>query len=240
MTLRTLRSIVAAGMLLAGASHAATLEQLADEADLVAIAIVEQVDYEMTRSFPSSGSAYLRILIPYKGIQSGEWIEVREKGLADNACYYPEPDPFSFEGARFLVMLRKDPKEKGVYHGIKPTCMVPVLVTAGNEYAVRYPVLGLDLPADAVEQMQFADPAAVVDATDFTRAEVTELVETYQAEPVETGPYEPNTQLYAYTRGIPLSHIRQLMGLTVVREPTGVPEVEEDPPAEPAAEPDEG
>ena len=200
---------------LAGTACAApSLAELAEEADLIAVARVEQVDYEKTRSFPSAGSAFLEILIPYKGdVAQGDWIEVKEKGLADSACYYPEPDPFAFEGARFLVLLRADPKEKEVYRGVAPGCRIPVLVTQENRYAVLYPVEGLDLPEDLAERQTYADPAAVVDATDFTRDQIEALEKDYRAEPVERGPYEPNHLLYTYTLGIPLGEVRRLMRL---------------------------
>ncbi|MDX1569249.1 MAG: hypothetical protein R3200_02100 [Xanthomonadales bacterium] len=206
-------SVLAAGLL--GAAHGApSLAELADEADLIAVVRVEQVDYEKTRSFPSSGSAFLEILIPYKGdVARGDWIEVKEQGLAESACYYPEPDPFVFEGARFLVLLRADPKEEEVYRGVAPACRIPVLVTSENRYAVLYPVKGLDLPEELAERQTYADPAAVVDATDFTRAQIEELETDYQAEPVERGPFEPNNLLYTYTRGIPLGEVRRLMQL---------------------------
>ena len=181
---------------------------LADESDLVAVAVVEQTDYEKTRSFPSSGSAFLRLLIVYKGEEvAGDWIEVKEKGLGEEKCYYPEPNPFVFEGARFFVFLRK---ENDVYRGVAPGCKVPLYVTDNNQYAVRFPVKGLDIPEEHALSMTFTDPAAVVEAGDFTSAQLQELTETYRAELIPTGPYEPNLQNYRYTMGVPLTDFRKL------------------------------
>ena len=181
---------------------------LAEESDLVAVAVVEQADYQKTRSFPSSGSAFLKLLIVYKGDeQAGDWIEVKEKGLGDEKCYYPEPNPFVFEGARFFVFLRK---ENDVYRGVAPGCRIPLYVTDANQYAVRYPVDGLDIPEQAAQKLTFTDPAAVVEAGDFTSAQITELTETYHAELIPTGPYEPNLQNYRYTMGVPLTDFRRM------------------------------
>ncbi len=190
-----------------------SLTELAAAADLIAVARVEQVDYQKTREFPSSGSAFLKILIPYKGAAKGDWIEVVERGLAADACYYPEPGVWDFEGARFLVLLNKSGPNKDTYRGRAPGCRLPVLVTADNRYALRVPVAGLRLgETDAATELEFADPAAFVDASDFTRAELDELVSVYRARRVEPDdPLAPPRDLYVYTRGIPIERVRELM-----------------------------
>ncbi|MBT8064120.1 MAG: hypothetical protein KJN94_03800, partial [Gammaproteobacteria bacterium] len=58
-----------------------SLAELAAEADLVALAQLRDTDYRRQRNIPVSGAAYLRVLIPYKGVKAGEIIEVFEKGL---------------------------------------------------------------------------------------------------------------------------------------------------------------
>ena len=204
-----IRTLIALFMLiLTPRLMAVTPATLAEESDLVAVAVVEQADYQKTRNFPSSGSAFLKLLIVYKGDEEvGDWIEVKEKGLGDEKCYYPEPNPFVFEGARFFVFLRK---ENDVYRGVAPGCKVPLYVTDSNQYAVQYPVDGLDVPPEAAQKLTFTDPAAVVEAGDFTSSQITELTETYHAELIPTGPYEPNLQNYRYTMGVPLSDFRRL------------------------------
>lgn len=190
-----------------------TVAELAANADVIALVMVEQVDYETTRDFPSSGSGFLSVLIPYRGdIKKGDWLEVKEKGLHDYACYYPEPDIFAFDGARFLVMLQK--AETGdSYHGTAPGCMIPVYVTSDNRYAVQYPVDGLDNRelAPLVREFEFNDPAAFVDASDYTQRQLEQFIGRYAARKVETDAYAPDTQRYVYTRGVPLSDFRKLI-----------------------------
>ena len=66
-------------------SAAVSLATLASRADLVAVAQVKDTDYAYTRSFPSEGSAYLKILISYKHDQPNEEIiAVYDKGLHPN------------------------------------------------------------------------------------------------------------------------------------------------------------
>jgi len=68
---------------------AVSLSTLAARADLVAVAQVKDTDYVYTRSFPSEGSAYLKILIAYKlNKPNEEIIEIYEKGLHPNECYF--------------------------------------------------------------------------------------------------------------------------------------------------------
>ena len=47
--------------------EAVSLTDLAARSDLVALAQVRDTDYRRQREIPVSGSAYLRVLIPYKG-----------------------------------------------------------------------------------------------------------------------------------------------------------------------------
>ena len=55
-------------------SQTISLTDLAEKADLVAIAQVKDTDYVFTRSFPSEGSAFLKVLITYKVNRPGEEI----------------------------------------------------------------------------------------------------------------------------------------------------------------------
>ena len=88
-----------------------SLSALAAKADLVAVAQVKDTDYVYTRSFPSEGSAYLKILIAYKlNKPAEEIIEVYEKGLHPNECYFENPTVFE-EGRRYLVFFHTDPDD---------------------------------------------------------------------------------------------------------------------------------
>ena len=79
-----------------------SLSKLSRKADIVALAQVKDTDYVYTRSFPSEGSAFLKILIAYKPNQpSEEIIEVYETGLHANECYFENPTVFA-DGRRYL------------------------------------------------------------------------------------------------------------------------------------------
>lgn len=189
-----------------------TLAELAADADLIAVVRVRDAQYERIRDFPSAGYAYLEVLIAYKGTQKGSVIEVQEKGLGEDKCYYPELGTWQFEGDRFLVFLKRG-KGKAVYRGRAPGCRLPVLVTADNRYALRYPVRGLRIDSpDAVQPIDYLDPAAYVDAADFTSAGIQELESYYQARRVvPDDPLAPPSLKYVYTLGVPISRLRELL-----------------------------
>ncbi len=213
---RPLRALWAGIAVIASApapTGAETLAELAAAADLIAVVRVERTDYLKTRGFPSGGSAFLKVLIPYRGAARDDWLEVTEQGLRDDACYYPEPGAFEFEGSRFLVFLKRAPGAAGTYRGRAPGCRLPVLVTAANGYALRYPVAGLEVnDPDAVAELSYVDPAAYVDAADFTSAQLRELTEVWQARAVPSDdPLAPPRARYVYTRGIPIERLRALM-----------------------------
>jgi len=188
-----------------------TIEELAEEADLIAIAIVEQTEYEKTRSFPSKGWALLKVLIPYKGSVKGQIFQVGEQGLGDDKCYFPEVSGLDYEGQRFLVVLKKVAQAN--YIGVAPSCRIPILVTSNSGYAIRYPVSGLEMEnqEQLAREMTFADPSAYIDATDYTFAKIDELEQYYKARKLEPNEFEPEIVKYVYTQGIPVKHIRSLL-----------------------------
>jgi hypothetical protein len=187
-----------------------TLARLAEKADLIAIVRVDTTQYEKTRSFPSRGFADLRVLIPYKGIKRDELVAVTEEGLDADACYYPEVGPFVREGQRFLVFLKK--ASKSVYVGRAPGCRIPVLVSNDSQYAMVYPIPGVTVSdLSLVEELTFSDPAAFVDATESTFAQKDELTSFYQARLVEPDNMAPGREIYVYTRGIPITSLRNMM-----------------------------
>jgi len=201
-------------LLLTGAPALAqdrTLDRLAEDADLIAIVRVADVDYVKTRGFPSKGSAYLRVLIAYRGTEAGAMVEVEEEGLEEAACYYPEVGAFDLEGDRFLVFLRATDK-KDVYRGRRPGCAIPVLVTESSAYALRMPVEGLEVPASAIEEVAYSDPAAFIDIDDLTFAEARRLEDAgIVARFQSRDPLAPDPGLLIYRLGVPIAGLRALM-----------------------------
>ncbi|MEM1092314.1 MAG: hypothetical protein AAGI67_18145 [Pseudomonadota bacterium] len=187
-----------------------TLAAMAADADAIAVVRVTQTEYARTRAFPSSGWALLEVLVPYRGVEKGQILEVTERGLGKQRCYYPELGTWQFEGDRFFVFLKKG--EGDTWRGRAPACRLPVLVDDANRFLLRFPVEGLKIEEEGVvEEVQFNDPAARVDASDFTRAKIRELEDFYLAtRVVSDDPLAPPDLVYQYTRGITLANVRRL------------------------------
>ncbi len=204
-----------------------SLAELREKATVIVLAQVKDTDYFYRRGFPVSGSAYLKILIPYKIDKPMEIIEVYEKGLHENECYFSNPTVFE-EGRRYLLFLRHDPDQAERYRGLKEGCALDVLVDSNNHYALRYPVTGIEL-ADSLDEiavdMKFSDPYAIEDETSLTSSERNILLDAgwivpieYAQEKVVTGAQgapQANTTYkhWIYTRGIDLTAIRKMMGV---------------------------
>ena len=188
-------------------SDAISLTDLAAIADLVAVAQVRDTDYLTRRDIPVSGSAYLKILIPYKLDQDAELVEVYEKGLHKDECYFPNPGVLE-EGRRYLLFLVRDPENPKRYRGLPQGCALDVLVTRSNRYALRYPVTGISLADDLdgmAREMEFSDPYAIVDDESLEPALRDALLEDGYLEP-----WAPERQ-WIYTRGVDLEQARQLI-----------------------------
>lgn len=194
----------------AEAAPAISLAELAAAADVVAVVQMRDGDYRYQRDFPISGSAYLKVLIPYKVDQPLEWIDVYEFGLHENECYFPNPTVFE-EGRRYLVFLRRDPEDAERYRGLPQGCALDVLVTSDNSYALRIPATGIDLSDSLLElatEQHYADPYAR--ETDGILASQTRdawLENGWLRR--ETG--EKGDEL-VYTMGVDLLEVRALMG----------------------------
>lgn len=208
---------------------AVSLSDLASRADLVVLAQARDTDYFMRRDIPVSGSAYLKVLIPYKSPEDSvlpdDIIEVYEKGLHARECYFPNPTVFE-EGRRYLLFLKQDPEVEDRYRGMPEGCAIDVLVDSNNRYALRYPVSGIRL-SDPLEPlataMEFRDPYAVVDDEALPPAEREAMLNAghivaYTAEDnaIDTSTRwapdaEPKGRQWIYTRGIDLTAARKLM-----------------------------
>lgn len=189
-----------------------SLAELARRADVIVLAQVRDTDYRRQREIPVSGSAYLRVLIRYKGEPGAEIVEIYEKGLHEHECYFPNPTVFE-EGRRYLLFLRRDPEHPQRFRGLAEGCAVDVLVDGENRYAVRLPVTGLSF-SDRLEEkaqfMQFSDPYAIVDDAALPPA----LRDAMQAAG-QIVPYgeEPSSTRWRYTRGVDLTAFRALLQL---------------------------
>ena len=183
-----------------------SLSDLAAMADLVAVAQVKDTDYVFTRSFPSEGSAFLKILISYKTNNTkAEIIEVYEKGLHPNECYFENPTVFE-EGRRYLVFFRINPDDPDTYRGLTAGCALEILVTNDNRYALRYPVDGIEL-TDRLPEMatryDFHDNYALVSEATLSPSERDDLL--------TRGLIVPYKDQFKYTHGIDLSSARMLI-----------------------------
>jgi len=176
-------------------SAPASLSMLAAEADLVAVAQVKDTDYVYTRSFPSEGSAFLKILIAYKPNRTtGQIIEVYEKGLHPNECYFENPTVYE-EGRRYLVFFRRNPDDPESYRGLAQGCALEILVTADNRYALKYPIDGIEL-SDKLEQL--------VDKYDFR--DTYALVSEDSLSPVDRDDLLARGLIIAYREGFKYTH----------------------------------
>lgn len=181
-----------------------TLEELAASSDLIGIAQVYYTDYEYSHSYPVAGTAYLKMLITYRAEEPVELFRVKEKGLHSGECYFPSTE-YGKDGPRFLVFLSQGPD--GDYIGNPRLCMVPVAVTVDQAYALPYPRPELNLTdagEAAVMDIEFSDTNATVDASEMTRSMAARKAE-------ELGG-EVRGQRIVFTRGIPISEVRSLMG----------------------------
>lgn len=180
------------------------LSQLASESSLVAVAQVVATEYEYIRGFPSKGIATLRILIPYKQPEPLDQVEVIEEGLKESECYFPEISAWQ-EGQRFLVFLNR--LESDQFKGHPVLCALPVLITDGNQYALRMPQDAISMGADGadlVRELVYIDPAARIDAMDMTGTAITKMMEEFSLRRIDDD--------LVYTLGIGLPDVRRLIG----------------------------
>ena len=190
----------------------ASLSELATRADLVALVQVMDTDYVYTRSFPSEGSAFLKILIAYKASRPDqEIIEIYEKGLHSNECYFENPTVFE-EGRRYLVFFRSDPQDPELYRGLAEGCALEIFVSKDNRYVLKYPIEGLEL-ADRLNalamEFDFNDYHALTSEESLAPAERDDLL--------ERGLLVPYQDQFKYTHGIDLTVARKLINAEALK-----------------------
>jgi hypothetical protein len=183
------------------------LAELASAADLIAVVRVLDTDYAYTREFPSGGSAFLEVLVPYKVSRPLEdIIEVYEEGLHAGECYFRNPTVLQ-EGSRHLVFLRFSEDVEDQYNGLEPGCSLEVLVTTENRYALRFPLNGMDITDELsglATEMVFQDENALIRDEDITPPVRVSLV--------EQGYLVPEGERFRLTHGVPLEEVRKLLG----------------------------
>jgi hypothetical protein len=180
----------------------------AEWADVVAIAQVVNVDYEQTRELNSKGQAFLTVHVPYKGVEKNELLIVSSKGYEEHTCYYPDR---LGAGERFLVFLKKS-KNDGEYHGFKPYCQLQILLTDTGEYALRYPLtLDFSINPELVRNIQFVDPNAQIDATEWTGIRREQHQREFNSTLQEDADMFQKYFYLTYTQGVMIYEIRKLM-----------------------------
>lgn len=189
-----------------------SLSELAMKSDIVAVAQVKDTGYEYAHSFPNEGSAYLKILIAYKlNNPVEEIVEVYDKGLHPNECYFENPTVFE-EGRRYLVFFRLDPEDPEIYRRLPEGCALELFVTQENRYALKYPVDGIKLTDELehlVREFDYHDNYAVVSDESLTPEVRNELLEQKLIIP-----YQGN---YKYTHGIDLTAVRSLISTEALK-----------------------
>lgn len=183
-----------------------SLTKLALQADLVAVAQVVDTDYIYTRAFPSEGTAILKVLISYKAKRADEeFIEVYEKGLHSNECYFESPE-FFLEGRRYLVFFKFDLEDPELYRGLPQGCALEILVTENSSYALKYPVEGIQLEDDVdnlASEYRFEDQHALVSEESLSPANRDDLL--------KRGLIIPYEEQFKYTHGVDLTEVRKLI-----------------------------
>lgn len=187
-----------------------SFESAAQWADVVAIAQVVNVDYEQTREINAKGQAFLNVLVPYKGTKRNELLIVSSKGFDDHVCYYPDRGG---EGERFLVFL-KNTNNNGEFHGFNPYCQLQVLLTDTGEFALRYPLeIDFEVDSELVKEIQYNDPNAQIDATEWTGISRNKHQETFKTQLSEDADMFQKYFYLTYTQGIMIYEIRRLMNI---------------------------
>jgi hypothetical protein len=187
-------------------ASAVSLAELAARSDLVALVQVRDTDYRRQRDIPVSGSAYLRVLIPYKGAARDELVEVYEFGLHERECYFPDPTVFE-EGRRYLLFVVRDSEDPRRFRGHPQGCALEVLVDEQNGYVLRYPADGAlitdDLAALA-RPTRFSDGYSLLDDAELLPARRDSLLAAGAIEAV-------GEDRWRYTQAVPLTEARRLI-----------------------------
>jgi len=185
-----------------------SLAEIADTADFIGLVQVLDTDYQYQREFPVGGTAFLRVLIPYKVTRPvPDIIGVYEEGLHPNECYFADTPPTE-EGRRFVLLARENPEVAGQFLGLEQGCALTVLVTSDNGYALRFPLDGLEVSDqldDLATAIDFSDPHAVIDYENLDVDQRKTLLNDGYLE-------ERDDRTYKVTHGVSLSDFRGLIG----------------------------
>ncbi len=188
-----------------------TFEQASAWADVVAIAQIQGLEYQKVRELNAEGYAYLKVLIPYKGVERGEPIAVVAKGFEDKACYYPDGEA---EGERYLVFLKKTKDDEvNVFTGFKPFCQLQILVSETGQYILRTPIdeNAIKIDNSLIEEVNFSDPDALLDTSRWTMKKRNEYAKTYACKIIEKDDKFEKNYFLKYTQGVPIYKIRPLL-----------------------------
>ncbi|QKK03353.1 MAG: hypothetical protein HND55_12210 [Pseudomonadota bacterium] len=186
------------------------LAKVAAESDWIVLAQLNVFDYEQRRGIPVSGETWFDVLLPYKVPQPAERLKVTEEGFGEGTCYFDEAKLWN-ELPRYLLFLVED---EGELRGHPDGCSLPVLITADNRYAVRWPIRQFDLGNEAealVREFDFQGPGAFVDLDDMTSIQRERRIESDFLAPVDDGRYR-------YTRGIEMEDFRSLIAEHLTRD----------------------
>lgn len=187
-----------------------TPSERAAESDYVVLAQLEVYDYEERRDVPVSGDTWVDVLVRYKVPRPAERLKIFEKGHGERKCYFQGADLWT-ELPRYLLFLVDDPDAEGrKVRGHPDGCALPVVTTTDNQYVVRWPIDNMRFDADVesmVREYEFHGPGSFTDLEDMLSFEREEAIERMHLEPMEERRFR-----YRYTRGIPLSDFRQLLG----------------------------
>jgi len=204
--IRLLSFILALHTAALSAQAQSPLAHRAATSDVIVLARLDRTDYQTRRGIPVGGTAWVEVLLNYKSPHPVERLKIIEQGVGEDRCYFPEA-PLWAEPARFLLFLQSG--ENNGFRGHPDGCMLAVLVTRDNRYAVRWPQHGLSIDPShlhLIRDLDFHGPGAFVDPRGMSRRERSDLMVRYAM--VET-----IDQRLRYTRGVLLEDFRVLLAL---------------------------
>jgi len=120
-------------------------------------------------------------------------------------CYFENPTVFE-EGRRYLGFFQRNPENPESYVGLPEGCVLEILVTAQNTYALRLPLdgIGLDGPLEShASPVEYRDSYAVLGEDAISPERRNDLLKQGLLTRYGDG--------YKYTMGIDLTTARKLL-----------------------------